>query len=99
MIVWEKNDLWIGCKVQLSDGRLAIVESNHENHEMVNVECEGEEFPVYIGETFDGSVYAQTILEGQSVDPEPEPEINDFWAFMFDGVDPDTFDGDLVDLL
>lgn len=99
MLIWDKSDLWIGCEILLSDGRVAEVDQDSENHEMIVVSCDGEEFPVYVGETFDGALYAKSIIPGQSCDPEPEEDPNDYWNYVFDGVDPNTFDGDLLDLI
>jgi len=100
MLVHSKSDLFYGARVRLSDGRLAEVEDNHPNHEKVIVKIGEDTCDVYVGETIDGELYVAELLPGQSEDPPQDtPKPVDPLDVIFDGHDPHTFDGDVLDLI
>ena len=98
MLVHSKQDLFVGCRVRLNDGRIAEVDEDTCYRDRVVVLVDGESKTVFVGEALDGDVWIAEVLPGQSCDPDPEPE-SDPLDVIFDGVDPNTFDGDILDLV
>lgn len=105
MIVHTVHDLWYGCQVILNDGRRAEVDNfDTSNPEMVNVTTEdGEELELLAGEPLkpeEYPVYVQEIYHPQTHpdDLAHEDEV-DVMAVIFDGIDPNTFDGDILDII
>ena len=71
MLVCDKSDVFLGAKVRLNDGRLAEVNEDTSQHDMVIVLVDGQHETVYVGEALEGDTWIAEILAGQSSDPEP----------------------------
>jgi hypothetical protein len=107
MIVHTKSELWLDAKVRLNDGTLVTVANDHPNHETVYVSDGTQCFPVLVGEAFRPDLDPLWIQEIRVEDnpktddyPAPDQTLQiDPLAVIFDGIDPDTFDGDILDLI
>ena len=111
MIVHNLQDLWEGAIVTLNNGNKVTVVGNDDipesmKHEMVVVrDYEGNEFQVLVGEAFNPEHDPIWISEIHTEDnPTPASEELvlvevDIFDEIFDGIDPDTFDGDILDLI
>jgi len=105
MIVHSKSDVFLGAIVTLNTGDKAEVIDDHENHETVIVNLNNVPTPVLVSEAFNPETDPLWIAEikpednkPQEDEPQPTPAC-DLFDEIFDGIDPDTFDGDILDLI
>lgn len=103
MVVHGLSDIWLGAIVTLNDGRKVEVVGQDgipesQKHETVMVSDGTNEFPVIVGEGIDPVWIAEVKTEDNPTPAceELEPVGNGVSYFdeIFDGIDPETFDGD-----